>query len=57
MEVSLRNSSIPATLRKLENDNEEEKQIVENFKQKLDEYLRTIPDAPGTSQNSLLQQK
>ena len=33
MEVSLRNSSILATLRKLENDNEEEKQIVENFKQ------------------------
>ena len=50
-------NSIPATLRELENEDEGEKQKVENFKQKQDDYLRTIPDAPGTSQNSLLQQK
>ena len=50
-------NSIPATFRELENDNEGEKQKVENFKKKLDEYLRTIPDVPGASQNSLLQQK
>ena len=50
-------NSIPATFRELENDNEGEKQKVENFKKKLDEYLRTIRDVPGASQNSLLQQK
>ena len=26
---------------------------IETFKKKLDEYLRTIPDVPGTSKNSL----
>ena len=50
-------NSIPATFRELENDNEGEKQKVENFKKKLDEYLRTTRDVPGASQNSLLQQK
>ena len=50
-------NSIPATLRGLENDNEGEKQKPENFKKKLNKYLRTIPDTPGTSQNSLLQKK
>ena len=50
-------NSIPVTLRKLENDDEGEKQKVENFKKWLHEYRRLIPDALGTSQNSLLQQK
>ena len=50
-------SSIPATLKQLENGDEGEKEKVENFKKKLDEYLETIPDAPGTSKNLLLQQK
>ena len=30
---------------------------VKKFLKKVDEYLRTIPDALGTSQNSILQQK
>ena len=50
-------NSIPATLRKLEKYDEGEEQKVENLKKKLGEYLGTLPDAPGTSQNSLLQQK
>ena len=41
-------SSIPATLRELENDDEVEKQKVGNIKKKLDEYLRTKPDASKT---------
>ena len=51
-------NSIPADLRELENDNDKSgKEKIENFKKKLDEYLRTIPDDPGTTQNSLLQLK
>ena len=50
-------NSILVTLSELENDVEGEKQEVENLKKKLGEYLRTIPDAPGTPQNSLLRQK
>ena len=50
-------NSIPATLRELEKYDEGEEQKVQNFKNKLDEYLGTIPDTPGTPQNSLLQQK
>ena len=42
-------NTISATLRELENDNEGEKQKVGNFKKKMDEYLRRILDAPGTS--------
>ena len=47
----------PANLTQLENDHEGEKQKVENLKKELIKYLRTKPDVPGTSQNSLLQQK
>ena len=36
----------------IKNDKKKEKYI-ETFKKKLDEYLRTIPDVPGTSKNSL----
>ena len=50
-------SSIAATLTELENDDEGEKQKVKNFKKELIKYLRTTPDVPGTSPNSLLQQK
>ena len=50
-------NSITAYLTEIENGNEGEKQKVEHFKKKLDGYLGTIPDAPGTCQNSLLQQK
>ena len=51
-------NSIPAALRELEDDSDKSgKEKVNNFKQKLDEYLRTIPDDPGTTQNSLLQLK
>ena len=50
-------NSITANLTEIENGNEGEKQQVEHFKKKLDGYLGTIPDAPGTCQNSLLQQK
>ena len=42
-------NTISATLRELENDNEGEKQKVGNFKKKMDEYLRIILDASGTS--------
>ena len=50
-------SSIAATLTELENDDEGEKQKVKNFKKELIKYLRTTRDVPGTSPNSLLQQK
>ena len=50
-------SSMPATSAELENDDEGEKQKVKNFKKELIKYLRTTPDVPGTSPNSLLQQK
>ena len=43
-------------VRELENEDKEEKQKVENLEKDLDEYLRTIPDTSGTSQNSFLQQ-
>ena len=49
-------NSIPANLQELKNDDKKEQLEMENVKKKLDEYLRTIPDAPGTSQTLILQQ-
>lgn len=49
-------SCIPGNLQELKTEDKKEKQGMENVKKKLDEYLRAIPDAPGTTQNSILQQ-
>lgn len=37
----------------IKNDKKKKEKYIETFKKKLDEYLRTIPDVPGTSKNSL----
>ena len=37
----------------IKNDKKKEEKYIETFKKKLDEYLRTIPDVPGTSKNLL----
>jgi len=46
-------NKLPSHLRELENIANLSKKNVESYKAKLDEYLQTIFDIPGTSQNSL----
>ena len=47
-------NSIPATLRGLDDKKDEGKTIIETFKKDLDEYLKTVPDNPGSHNNSLV---
>ena len=47
-------NKLPQELRQLEDFLVPEKKHTMAFKRKLDEYLSTIPDAPGTQANSLL---
>ena len=47
-------NSLPPELRELDDVAEPNKTLVETFKGKLDQYLQTIPDNPGTQSNSLL---
>ena len=47
-------NSIPAELRELEDDIQPDASNVDSFKRKLDAYLQTLPDNPGTQANSLL---
>ena len=47
-------NSIPAGLRGLDNRVADGKTPLETFKHDLDQYLRTLPDNPGTQANSLL---
>jgi len=46
-------NKLPSHLRELENIANLSKKNVESYKAKLDKYLQTILDIPGTSQNSL----
>ena len=46
-------NSLPLELRELENIAIPEKKHVDIFKRKLDSYLETIPDNPGSLRNSL----
>ena len=47
-------NSLPPELRELDDIPDENKTLVDTFKDKLDQYLQTIPDNPGTQSNSLL---
>ena len=47
-------NSLPPELRELDDTVDPNKTHIESFKEKLDEYLNTIPDNPGTQANSLL---
>ena len=46
---------LPANLRELEDIGEPNSRHIDSFKQKLDDYLKAIPDLSGNSNNSLLQ--
>jgi len=46
-------NSIPQHLRELENIVTPSKTDSDNFKARLDKYLQTLPDIPGTSRNSI----
>ena len=48
-------NSLPAELRRLDDRVEDGKTPLETFKEDLDKYLRTLPDNPGTQDNSMLQ--
>ena len=45
-------NAIPAELRELEDIPHPTKENVENFKRKLDKWLASVPDIPGTLTNS-----
>ena len=47
-------NKLPFQLREIEAINKPNKNHVEAFKRKLDEVLQTVPDIPGTQENSLL---
>ena len=47
-------NSLPPELRELDDIPDENKTLLETFKDKLDRCLQTIPDNPGTQRNSLL---